>query len=286
MQTLHVYLFNITILYVLRVDNISVSIHPPRVGRDVWPRTVRCPVRCFNPPSPCGEGRPLAGSVAWWENVSIHPPRVGRDLFPYLRKHAGIGFNPPSPCGEGLKINPWTWLARSFNPPSPCGEGRREGPCCRRGSGFQSTLPVWGGTPPRARGGTDYPVSIHPPRVGRDGFRKGVDRDGRRVSIHPPRVGRDTSRAGSGCYPRCFNPPSPCGEGRCAQGSYFVRHLGFNPPSPCGEGPDYGTGNTGLPGFNPPSPCGEGQHPVPKRCCRWSFQSTLPVWGGTPVTWC
>ena len=151
---------------------LKVSIHPPRVGRDNY-----------------GKFASLASSV------SIHPPRVGRDLFPYLRKHAGIGFNPPSPCGEGLKINPWTWLARSFNPPSPCGEGRREGPCCRRGSGFQSTLPVWGGTPPRARGGTDYPVSIHPPRVGRD----------RVYRVTKNNTGR-------------FNPPSPCGEGRVQEG--------------------------------------------------------------------
>ena len=41
----------------LRVDNISVSIHPPRVGRDAS-------VRVLN-------------GILY--DVSIHPPRVGRD---------------------------------------------------------------------------------------------------------------------------------------------------------------------------------------------------------------
>ena len=38
-----------------------------------------------------------------------------------------------------------------------------------------------------------------------------------------------------------------------------------------------------LPYFNPPSPCGEGPCPPPATCGPDTFQSTLPVWGGTFV---
>ena len=150
---------------------------------------------------------------------------------------------------------------------------------------FQSTLPVWGGTsPPRAAscsslfqstlpvwGGTSSIVILHLPSP---------------ISIHPPRVGRD---------PECpewlnenqhFNPPSPYGEGHCVRAGVCKRQY-FNPPSPCGEGPipfqrcgaylefqstlPVWGGTSKLigitshsPYFNPPSPCGEG---LPSVCC-------------------
>ena len=57
-------------------------------------------------------------------------------------------------------------------------------------------------------------ISIHPPRVGRDGnmFTEAVYT---KISIHPPRVGRDFSGAERRHWPGYFNPPSPCGEGQC-----------------------------------------------------------------------
>ena len=84
---------------------------------------------------------------------------------------------------------------------------------------------------------------------------------------------------------RDFNPPSPCGEGPPAI-LFFLPSYNFNPPSPCGEGPQRRPLETFCFYFNPPSPCGEG------RICRYSpngpagFQSTLPVWGGTPIVAC
>ena len=124
-----------------------------------------------------------------------------------------------------------------FNPPSPCGEGRGIGIPYAATWLFQSTLPVWGGTfrrflllfcffgfnPPSPCGeGHGFclrpnavtSVSIHPPRVGRDGdavrpvlrqakfqstlpvwggtFSFPLQSLKSSVSIHPPRVGRDT----------------------------------------------------------------------------------------------
>ena len=58
----------------------TISIHPPRVGRDQLH-----PPDCwandhFNPPSPCGEGPLSTIQGAYKTKISIHPPRVGRDF--------------------------------------------------------------------------------------------------------------------------------------------------------------------------------------------------------------
>ena len=56
---------------------------------------------------------------------------------------------------------------------------------------FQSTRPVWGATNAMISKGITAKISIHAPRVGRDGdcVRSTLDRT--RISIHAPRVGRD-----------------------------------------------------------------------------------------------
>ena len=80
--------------------------------------------------------------------ISIHPPRVGRDPLSLLEPPSNTwDFNPPSPCGEGRGICPLDCSLTYFNPPSPCGEGPA------------TTL-----SEPYTR-----QISIHPPRVGRDG---------------------------------------------------------------------------------------------------------------------
>ena len=62
-----------------KVDRPSISIHPPRAGRDMLISHIQLKDMNFNPPSPCGEGQELC------------------DIFGDLDD-----FNPPSPCGEGL----------------------------------------------------------------------------------------------------------------------------------------------------------------------------------------
>ena len=110
--------------------------------------------------------------------------------------HAEFGkilcFNPPSPCGEGpLFVISVFRNITCFNPPSPCGEGRKPTIVIDLNWTFQSTLPVWGGTISGGGVMESLGVSIHPPRVGRDGANPN--------SLRRPRTG--------------FNPPSPCGEG-------------------------------------------------------------------------
>ena len=152
----------------LRVDNISVSIHPPRMGRDSINPAVTILEQHFNPPSPCGEG--LSGWRGNWNwTTCFNPPSpCGEGRSSAHPSLMGICFNPPSPCGEGHYHLCPSRVQPNFNPPSPCGEGRLQ----------------------HHADNTPMPISIHPPRVGRDPL----------VCI------------ASKCNVD-FNPPSPCGEG-------------------------------------------------------------------------
>ena len=146
------------------------------------------------------------------------------------------------------------------------------------------------------------------------------------ISIHPPRAGRDGKCLPALHTPGNFNPPAPCGAGRELR-RHFYHPAHFNPPAPCGAGPEYGLkavrplafqstrpvrgGTVGFPlasaclrYFNPPAPCGAGRHLAvmlrqnpaisihPPRAGRddkeramldldKEFQSTRPVRGGT-----
>ena len=156
------------VVCVLTPAVLAISIHPPRAGRDlisspftrptIFQSTL--PVRggtgpagisfCikgyFNPPSPCGEGHTGILRTCRAGRISIHPPRAGRDKSHSCRCPTCRDFNPPSPCGEGRLLST-----------------KRAG-----GLQFQSTLPVRGGTTEPPEGTMTEPISIHPPRAGRD----------------------------------------------------------------------------------------------------------------------
>ena len=77
----------------------TVSIHAPRVGRDVvFPEALP-------PPNKFQSTRPVWGATEDWEagrgekRVSIHAPRVGRDSRPQSKRSATTCFNPRAPCG-------------------------------------------------------------------------------------------------------------------------------------------------------------------------------------------
>ena len=125
-----------------------------------------------------------------------------------------------------------------FNPPSPCGEGQHVFVCGGTGSGFQSTLPVWGGTEPAPITSSMKTFQSTLPVWGGTWVWLGrYTLLG--VSIHPPRVGRDRPCPFDSTHYISFNPPSPCGEGHRPCGAFW-RLSGFNPPSPCGEGQQTG----------------------------------------------
>ena len=147
---------------------VKISIHPPRVGRDVVSGNSNCVLGSFQSTLPVWGGTPPPAHHGIAHLISIHPPRVGRDISALSPRHSRRDFNPPSPCGEG----PLCWATvvsnQDFNPPSPCGEGQAE----------NVDASFWHG------------ISIHPPRVGRD-QKPLFERRVIFISIHPPRVGRD-----------------------------------------------------------------------------------------------
>ena len=124
---------------------LSISIHAPLAGSDIYRRPDQRGHPYFNPRSPCGE-RP-GSFVAGQQHQDFNPRSPcgerrasGQSSFPVIRN-----FNPRSPCGErlggnhfhhgsigisihaplagsdglrpGLSFAPWY-----FNPRSPCGE--------------------------------------------------------------------------------------------------------------------------------------------------------------------
>ena len=219
------------------INNLDISIHPPRVGRDIFGRKCLQRTMYFNPPSPCGEGRdwelmtkrqykfqstlPVWGgtesccSISTERMISIHPPRVGRDSCAWRWSACAVYFNPPSPCGEGLAGTRSIGRAFEFQSTLPVWGGTlRQRRSFSSGMKFQSTLPVWGGTGNRRRN--------HLPCV--------------RISIHPPRVGRDISAGWFSGWVSSFQSTLPVWGGTWPVCVSQRVMLYFNPPSPCGEG--------------------------------------------------
>ena len=166
-------------------------------------------------------------------------------------------FNPPTPCGVGLPQRRLRFSRVYFNPPTPCGVGPFGKGDEVMAKIFQSTHPLWGGTP-RHQG------------WGQCGL----------ISIHPPLVGWDAMTPASGTPPMYFNPPTPCGVGPddlpalCQVGIFQSTHPLWG-----------GTGKSKplrfAPYFNPPTPCGVGPVNGALALSAGVFQSTHPLWGGT-----
>ena len=303
----------------------KISIHPPRAGRDLYFSSSLLTLGHFNPPSPCGEGRiglwksggadsfqstlPVRGGTptvekkgAETEFQSTLPVRGGTVLQCQRTKFEDISIHPPRAGRDGRAVVRYLRTVQYFNPPSPCGEGLSRGLQDVNRLLFQSTLPVRGGTQQRIQRHTEFCISIHPPRAGRD-VCLSPDDFVDRISIHPPRAGRDSSQDSTWPFSLYFNPPSPCGEGH--DGVVVQRFNGDISIHPPRAGRDQvgsymrGPGkisihppragrDTPVPikypkhtNFNPPSPCGEGRFSVLAFCRFCIFQSTLPVRGGT-----
>ena len=126
---------------------VGISIHAPRVGRDVSVLTTGLSI------------------VA----ISIHAPRVGRDA-PTRRPFDRCGryFNPRAPCGARLVIGHCRALAAKFQSTRPVWGATGLALCFATLSRFQSTRPVWGATESLFFADVVDVISIHAPRVGRD----------------------------------------------------------------------------------------------------------------------
>ena len=195
---------------------MQISIHPPRAGRDLPSNSelMRAAIY-FNPPAPCGAGRTttlLCGLPIYFNppapcgagqyilqpaqvNVkfqSTRPVRGGTEERIRLETLLGISIHPPragrAPSASAPRPRP-----PNFNPPAPCGAGLQD---------------------KYVKGNPDY-ISIHPPHAGRDYARFCLKSHLSAISIHPPHAGRDPQNLPIDHLLEDFNPPAPCGAGRC-----------------------------------------------------------------------
>ena len=231
----------------------------------VWGGTVPCSAPGFgwfhfNPPSPCGEGHPEtavtsaipefqstlpvwggttpADIEAWNRGISIHPPRVGRDWSAVEpgAVPAGISIHPPRVGRDvGLRVRVLEAASISIHPPR-VGRDSVYHMLRIRGSGFQSTLPVWGGT------------GVYVREIAEPGFQSTL-----------PVWGGTVPHWAVVAALRYFNPPSPCGEGPSLWFLYY-HFIIFQSTLPVWGGTAQRRYlSHSIPYFNPPSPCGEGQ---------------------------
>ena len=195
----------------------TISIHAPRVGRDFGTFPNMRGGYNFNPRAPCGarllhdstmpfcvkfqSTRPVWGATLFMVAasvlcpISIHAPRVGRDDSINLNVQVTANFNPRAPCGARQhRLFRVAVLIKHFNPRAPCGARRKFLRESRSEPYFNPRAPcgarLYAGYVPAGR----CQISIHAPRVGRDGRSQKPFR-GRVISIHAPRVGRDANNA-------------------------------------------------------------------------------------------
>ena len=145
---------------------------------------------------------------------------------------------------------------------------------------FQSTLPVWGATPPDAPEGAPALFQSTLPVWGATAAEL-RERLKQYISIHAPRVGSDTA-AGYLVCPICQLQPTRPVWGATALGARDLRipHISIHAPR-VGSDTALGGNASALHDFNPRSPCGERQLRLKTGECTPLFQSTLPVWGAT-----
>ena len=125
---------------------IAISIHTPRVGRDVSCSLVPMQVFLFQSTRPAWGATKVACEPRPAQLISIHTPRVGRDASSINMAAAALSFNPHAPRGARPIFVPITVTATSF----------------------QSTRPAWGATRISFNFSPFLVISIHTPRVGRD----------------------------------------------------------------------------------------------------------------------
>ena len=262
---------------------VAISIHAPRVGRDLREK-----------------------AEARFCGISIHAPRVGRDCTPSLKTLPIIRFQSTRPvwgatalAGEideysqfqstrpvwgatGSRRCSQSWLLY-FNPRAPCGarrDGRRHifhpvrisihaprvGRDCDRddvsaaGKIFQSTRPVWGATSnPRA---SAFFIAI---------------------SIHAPRVGRDYVVSAGRRQTGDFNPRAPCGARLWLRLRLWEQHLFQSTRPVWGATTRLMRISCRTFNFNPRAPCGARLRQGRARSTLRQFQSTRPVWGATVI---
>ena len=240
----------------MRIFDYQISIHSPRMGRDLsscprrltatvfqstlpaWGETFfavkynDCRRISIHSPRMGRDGTPTTPPS--YGMISIHSPRMGRDLYHGTERGPAPYFNPLSPHGERPTAAQEEAGIQYFNPLSPHGE--RPSPPRARGppAPFQSTLPAWGETPLDFAWTICYKISIHSPRMGRDIIAGHTRYKAAQFQSTLPAWGETPAPISTPTRGRNFNPLSPHGERRPAMAA-STSPTYFNPLSPHGE---------------------------------------------------
>ena len=131
------------------VSVLSISIHPPRAGRDQTPSSAPTELFYFNPPAPCGAGQIFPGreSANPIRFQSTRPVRGGT----CVQRENGplpITFQSTRPVRGGTRISTLLCAAAArFQSTRPVRGGTGGSTSAKTPTGvFQSTRPVRGGT--------------------------------------------------------------------------------------------------------------------------------------------
>ena len=145
----------------------KISIHSPRAGRDCrYPNAPLITQISIHSPH-TGRDR-YSGHSFCSHEISIHSPRMGRDLLSMHKSLYLQHFNPLSPHGERRRLFQQLIASTYFNPLSPHGE---------RPASQTGLPPPYYFNPLSPHGERHDPdpwsrvpaISIHSPRMGRDG---------------------------------------------------------------------------------------------------------------------
>ena len=187
-----------------------ISIHSPRVGRDPFSSSGSTVAGIFQ------STRPVWGETEQWRQcwpglrISIHSPRVGRDLCGIeIGRRLKISIHSPR-VGRDEKTDATQAYASTFQSTRPVwGETGQCREMAEQLVRFQSTRPVWGET--RATAASKAAAANFNP-LAPCGARRCARRrrDSRAaISIHSPRVGRDGNTARSRIFTITFQSTRP-----------------------------------------------------------------------------
>ena len=261
----------------------SISIHAPRVGSDYRYLLRMSASIAFQSTLPVWGATMRGKDPNQIINISIHAPRVGSDSEVRPEEPDLKYFNPRSPCGERLLDGKIPVNQGNFNPRSPCGERRPPVFTVPGKQHFNPRSPCGERLERRHNDGCAYPISIHAPRVGSDPLAIFFGLLGI-ISIHAPRVGSDLIELKGRMEGLEFQSTLPVwGATMPCDANPVLYKISIHAPR---VGSDQFT-TTAVPvtdDFNPRSPCGERLLDLMyQSILRRKFQSTLPVWGATPV---
>ena len=146
----------------------AVSIHAPRMGRDLSGYQANQAIRLFQFTRPAWGATDVNDEVEFAEVVSIHAPRVGRDGQGLHAEGEDRGFQFTRPAWGATNQATERRTDRTFQFTRPAWGATTAKAKNTDNAWFQFTRPAWGATPYYTPGKARRDVSIHAPRVGRD----------------------------------------------------------------------------------------------------------------------